>query len=66
MKAKIFKDREMNFRDVNMKYGREIWGLSYGLTIDIDTLKCMARIDVLCLLFAYSKALGAVSHKHRA
>jgi hypothetical protein len=51
-----FRDRKMNPREVSKKYGRlvvfirhdyaEIWGLRYGLTLGIGTLKIMASTGV--------------------
>jgi len=54
----------MNLRRVTMKFGRlivsinhdsaEIWGVRYGLTLDIGTLKIMAStgvfVGVVCAL----------------
>ena len=56
--------REMNMREVNMKYGRSvvfirrdsarIWGFKYGLSIGIGPLKNMAStgvfVRVVCAL----------------
>jgi hypothetical protein len=64
MKAQFFWDRKTYLREANMKCGRlvvfirqdsaEIWGVKYGLTLGIGTLKIIAStsefVRVVCAL----------------
>jgi hypothetical protein len=55
-RKKYFRDRKMNLREVDMKYGRlvvfirhdyaEIWGFRYGPTLGIVTKRITASTGV--------------------